>query len=169
MPLSNLNNDHISIEDQGKVLKAWADIMEVLTRKTRNLKPEERKLFGSVSEQNKLIVLKVLEYNTQQPHLSCPDLDYSEMRQDWNDRFFLAGLINRFVEAMNICDNIRITHDFDAFQNAKLDYDYTKYKMNTAPGAGFESKYNELLQFFKSGGGKKEDEGDKDTKDKPEA
>jgi hypothetical protein len=158
MPNSNLNNDHFSVYEMEVIDNAWRAIMEVFTRKTRNLSPEERSRYGSISEENKLIVQKVLEYNAVQPHLNCPDVDYTELKSDWADRMFLAGFLSRMVEATNIANNIRITHDYDAFQNSRIDYDYTKFKMNTNPGAGFESKYNDLLYFFKTGDGPRKEE-----------
>jgi len=162
MPITNLNDVHFSQPEMDTINKSWAAIIAVLTGKTRNLSPQERQKFGSISEQNKLVVLKTLEYHANQPHLDCPDVDYTEAMQDWADRTFIAGFIAQMAEANNICNNIRITHDYDAYQAAKTDYDYTKYKMGTAPGAGWESKYDELLPFFKTydGGGKADNTGE---------
>ena len=153
MPISNLNNDHFTQKEIDIINQAWGTIMNVLAAKTRNLSPEERMKYGSISEQNKLVVMKTLEYAGNQHHLNSPDVDYKELQADFDDRMFLAGLVSRMVEATNICNNIRITHDYDAYQAARLDYDYTKYKLKTQPGAGFESKYNDLLTFFKTSDG----------------
>ena len=150
MPISNLNNDHFTQGEMDTINKAWVDILAVLNGKTRNLSPEERQKYGSVSEQNKLVVQKTMDYHTNQPHLDCPDVDYTEVTADWADRTFMAGFISKMNEADNICNNVRITHDYDAFKGAQDDYRFTKYKMNTAPGAGWESKYNDLLPFFKT-------------------
>lgn len=150
MPITNLNDVHFSQAEMDSINKSWSAIIAVLTGKSRNLNPEERQKFGSVSEQNKLVVLKTLEYHSNQPHLDCPDVDYEETMLDWADRTFIAGFMAKMTEAGNICNNIRITHDYDAYQAAKTDYKYTKYKMGTAPGAGWESKYDELLPFFKT-------------------
>lgn len=153
MPISNLNNAHFSQPEQDAINKAWTEILTVLNAKSVNLNPEERQKFGSVAEKNKLVVLKTLEYHTNQPHLDCSDVNYTEVQADWADRSFMAGFISKMAEADIICNNIRITHDYDAYQAAKTDYNYTKYKMDTEPGAGWESKYNDLLQFFKTNDG----------------
>jgi hypothetical protein len=150
MPISNLNNDHFSGEERELINDAWGTIMEVLTQKTRNLTPKERQKYGSISEENKLVVQKILEYDENQPHLSSPDVNFRELREDWSDRMFLAGFMSKMVEATNICNNVRITHDYDAFQNSRVDYKHCKYKMETEPGAGFEAKYKDLLYFFKT-------------------
>ncbi len=160
MPISNLNNDHFKPEEMETMNRAWQEILTVLNGKSRNLTPEERQKFGSVSEQNKLVVQKTLDYNANQPHLNCPDVDYAETILDWADRTFIAGFIAKMKEGTNICNNVRITHDYDAYKAAQTDYDFTKYKMGTNPGAGWESKYDELLPFFKTnnGGGNDEEE-----------
>lgn len=153
MPISNLNNVHFTQVEMDGINTAWTSILTTLNGKSRNLTPEERQKFGSVSEQNKLVVQKTLEYHANQPHLDCPDVDYAETILDWADRSFLAGFITKMAEANNVCNNIRITHDYDAYKAAQTDYDFTKYKMNTAPGAGWESKYDDLLPFFKTNNG----------------
>ena len=160
MPISNLNNDHFTQGEMDTMNKAWSDLMTVLIPKSRNLSPEERQKYGSVSEQNKLVVQKMLDYHTNQPHLDCPDVNYAETILDWTDRTFSAAFVTKFAEATNIFNNIRILHDFDSYKAAQMDYDFTKYKMGTDPGAGFESKYEDLLQFFKTSDGapKKEKE-----------
>jgi hypothetical protein len=165
MPISNLNNDHFTPGEMDDVSNSWDKIIGVLTGKSRNLSPEERQKFGSIAEKNKLVVLKSMDYHTNQAHLDCPDVDYKELAADWADRTFLAGFISKMAEANNICNNIRITHDFDAYQAARKDYDYTKYKLSTDPGAGWESKYNDLLPFFKTNDGP----GGGDQPDTPDA
>ena len=44
-------------------------------------------------------------------------------------------------------NNNKILHDFDNYQAALTDYDFSKYKFNTKV-AGYETKVNELSQFF---------------------
>jgi len=153
MPITNLNNDHFTQAEMDDVNNAWEAIIIVLTGKSRNLSPEERKKFGSISEQNKLVVLKTIDYHSNQKHLDCPDVDYKELAADWADRTFLAGFIAKMAEGNNICNNIRITHDYDAYKAAQSDYDYTKYKLSQSPGAGWESKFDDLLPFFKTSDG----------------
>lgn len=150
MPITNLNSDHFTEEERNVIEKNWDSIMNIMRAKARNLSPDERSKYGSVNEENKLVVQKVLEYHRNQPHLDCPEVDYKELQDDWDDRMFLAGFVSRMLEATNIANNIRITHDYDAFQNARVDYNHAKYKMDTMPGAGFERKYRDLLYFFKT-------------------
>ncbi len=153
MPISNLNNQHFNESEKEIINKSWTDILNVLTGKSVNLNPEERQKYGSIKEKNKLVVLKTLEYHVNQPHLDSPDVNYTEQQADWDDRSFVAGFISKMAEANIICNNIRITHDYDAFKASQGDYNFTKYKMDTEPGAGWESKYDDLLPFFKTNDG----------------
>lgn len=150
MPITNLNNDHFSEDEKTQMRKAWQVILDGLTRKTRNLSPEERQRYGSISEQNKLVVLKVLEYHDGQEHMDCPDIDYKELKDDFADRDFLAKMISSLMEGVRLADNIRITHDYDCYTASSTDYEFTKYKMGTDSGASWEAKYNDLLPFFKT-------------------
>lgn len=105
-----------------------------------------------------MVVIKILDYDTNQPHLNCPQVDYVETRADWADRTFLAGFMSSLAEANLICDNIRITHDYDAYNAARTDYNYTKYRMESGDsGAGWETKYNDLFPFFNTRGDGGED------------
>mgnify|MGYP003579522416 FL=1 len=122
MPNSNLNNEHFTEDEMKIIAKAWDAISNVMRKKARNLSPEERKTYGSVSEENKLVVLKVLDYEGTHPHLKAPEVDYDELKADWADRNFLAGFVSQMIEMMNIANNIRITHDYDAYQNSRTDY-----------------------------------------------
>lgn len=148
MSITNINNDHFS-EDQIKGAKHMAtQLFELLNSKTRNLTPEERKEWGSIKEQNKLVALKVLDYARDQPQLKSPDVDYTELAADWNDRSFLATIMSLLKDCIQIADNVRITHDWDTYHAAKQDYRHAEYRTKTDGGAAFEKKYNELKEFF---------------------
>ncbi|UAY51048.1 hypothetical protein [Ferruginibacter albus] len=162
--ITNLNNVHFTQAEKDEINQHWTAIRQLIETKKKNLTPEERKKYGSVAEQNKLVVMKVLEYNKNQPHLNCPEVDYVETIADWDDRTFVAGLISGMAEASLIFDNIRITHDYDAYNAARTDYNYVKYRMEAGDaGAGWETKYNDLLPFFKTNN----NGGDSDTPDAP--
>ena len=56
---------------------------------------------------------------------------------------------------MKSLNNNKIMHDYDCYQAALTDYDYSKYKVGTKV-AGFETKVDELSQFFNRTGTTKE-------------
>jgi hypothetical protein len=147
MPFENLNNNHFTPEEKYVILENLAAIEAVLSPKFKNLSPEERQKYGSVNEQNKLIINKVMDFRNSQPALSSPDVDWAEFAADFDTRAFLQTTINRMQDVMSGLTNNKILHDYDNYQASLTDYDYSKYKMSTK-AAGYETKCNELAQFF---------------------
>lgn len=121
---------------------------------SQNLTPEERQRFGSINEQNKLLVGKVRDYQQQQPNLSSPDVDWAKFNQHWQSRNGFAqieALCNSIIE---LCSDPRILHDYSLYQNSLVDYDFTKYKANSAQGGGaYTTKMDDIKQFFPNTGG----------------
>ena len=147
MPFNNFETRHFSATEKTAV-QAALDALEIaLENKTANLSPEERKQFGSIAEQNKLIVNKVSDYNKSQPNLGSPDVDWNEFASDYDSRNFIESILTRLESVMKGIGNAKILHDWDNFQAALTDYDFAKYK-NSTTASGFETKVNELKQFF---------------------
>lgn len=161
MPITNLNNVHFTTAEINEARLIAARLFAIVNTKTRNLTAEERKEYGSINEQNKLVALKVLDYASNQPTLRSPDVDYVELTADWDDRSFLAGIMDTLGNIIKVADNIRITHDWDAYQASKQDYRHAEYRGKTDGGAAFEEKYNTLKDFFttNTGGGTSPDGG----------
>jgi hypothetical protein len=147
MPFENLNNNHFTPEEKDAVLANLAVIEAVLSPKFKNLSPEERQKYGSVNEQNKLIINKIMDFRNSQPALSSPDVDWAEFAADFDTRAFLQTTMNRMQDVINSLNNNKILHDFDNYQASLTDYEYSRYKMSTKT-AGYETKCNELAQFF---------------------
>ena len=70
MPIYNLSNLHFTAQEKTDLTDALDVIRTILTAKSVNLTPEERKKFGSVAEKAKLRVQKVLDYHADSPHLA---------------------------------------------------------------------------------------------------
>jgi hypothetical protein len=155
MPLENLNGLHYTAAEKTTVGTSLTAIETALTAKFRNLSPEERSKFGSVQEQNKLIINKVKDFRNNQPTLSSPDIDWTEFQSDVDSRDFIQATIARLESLMKSLNNNKIMHDYDCYQAALTDYDYSKYKVGTKV-AGFETKVDELSQFFNRTGSTKE-------------
>jgi hypothetical protein len=147
MPLENLNGLHYTAAEKTAVATSLTAIETALTAKFKNLSPEERSRYGSVQEQNKLIINKVRDFRNNQPALSSPDIDWVEFQNDVDSRDFIQATIARLESLAQSLNNNKIMHDFDCYQAALTDYDYSKYKTGTKV-AGFEIKVNELSQFF---------------------
>lgn len=147
MPILNLNNTHFTPKEQEKINALLAQLEEVIAPKAVNLSGGERQRYGSISEQNKLFVNKVLDYARTQPSLCSPDVDWDEFNNDASSRIFLETLIARIYNIAKGLDNAKTLHDYDNFQAALSDYAYTVYKAGTA-SPGFETKRKDLKQFF---------------------
>jgi hypothetical protein len=147
MPFENLNNVHYTAAEKTAASTALTALETALTAKFRNLSPDERKKYGSINEQNKLIVNKALDYHNNQPALSSPDVDWTEFQNDYDSRTFIQAVIARLQSLQDGLDNNKILHDYDNYQAALTDYGFSQYKAGTKV-AGFETKVNEMAQFF---------------------
>ena len=59
MPFSNFENRHFTATEKTSINTALTNLETLLANKLANLSPEERQRYGSVNEQNKLIINKV--------------------------------------------------------------------------------------------------------------
>ena len=147
MPINNLNNAHYS-EAKKTAIKAALTVLEnELSDLNSNLTPEERQLYGSVNEQHKLFINKDYDFHQDSPQLSSSDVDWDEFALDKDSRLFKEGVMTRLDALQLRVQNSKILHDYDNYQAALDDYAYTSYKAG-ANLPGFETKYNELKQFF---------------------
>jgi hypothetical protein len=147
MPFENLNNNHFTAAEKTATLAAIANLENTLTPKFKNLSPIERRKYGSINEQNKLIVNKVLDYRNNSPMLSSPDVDWVEFQADYDSRDFIQKAMTRMQNILDSLENNKILHDFDNYQASLTDYGFSQYKAGTKV-AGFENKVSEIGQFF---------------------
>jgi len=150
MSFNNLENRHFSAAEKTAVNTALASLELAVASKLANLSAAERQQYGSVNEQNKLIINKVKSFNDTQANLSSPDIDWTEFNSDFDSREYLQTLIQRLQSLVDGLGNAKILHDYDNYQAALTDYDFTKYKASTN-AAGFQTKVAEIGQFFNSG------------------
>lgn len=151
MPINNLNNTHLTAAQVTEVKNALTALETALALLTVTLTPDERIAYGSVNEQNKLLVNKVWDYRRDSPNLSIPDLDWDEFEKDYESRQLMESIMNRLGALQERVKNTKILHDYDNYQSALDDYAYTSYKAGSqAPG--YETKMNELKQFFARSG-----------------
>ena len=151
MPINNLNNAHLTEAQMNEIKTALTTLETALSSLTLTLTAEERKNYGSVNEQNKLLINKVWDYRQNSAHLSQPDLDWAEFENDVMSRQFLENISHRVAALDERLKNSKILHDYDSYQAALDDYAYTSYKAGSN-AAGYETKMNELKQFFPRSG-----------------
>lgn len=154
MPFTNFDSRHFTAAEKTAVNTAITSVENALTNKLANLSPEERQQYGSVNEQNKLIINKVKDFRDSQPALSSPDVDWTEFANDHDTRAFLQTTIQRLQSMIDGLANAKILHDWDNYQAALTDYDFAKYKASTQ-AVGYQTKVAELAQFFTGGANNK--------------
>ena len=147
MPLTNLNSAHLTEAQVTAAQKALTELENALAIITVQLTPEDRQKYGSINEQNKLLVNKVKDFRQSNPNLSVSDVDWDEFDKDFASRNVFESLINRLNALVIKLQGAKILHDYDNYQAALDDYAYTTYRAATGAD-GYENKYNELKQFF---------------------
>ena len=147
MALENLISVAFTEAELTQLDQAISSIETVLQGKTINLTPEQRQQYGSIAEQNKLFVNKVVDYRRNNPTLSVTDVDWAEFEKDHTSRANIENLLNRIDAVATKLKNAKTLHDYDNYQAALDDYAYTGYRASTGAD-GYETKYNELKQFF---------------------
>ena len=156
MPFQDVIQQHFTTGHQSDFNSYMAQLETLLQPRLRNLSEEENQTYGTINEQNKLLVNKVRDYRNTQPALSSPDVDWTEFAADYGDRNFTSAASLRLDGLSKALTETRRLHDYDNYQNSLLDYKYTQYKNETQPGLGYDAKAAELKQFFPatgSGGG----------------
>lgn len=160
MAFQDLYNNHVAPADKTQFGTLAGQIEALLQPHLRNLSEEENNKVGSIDEQNKLFVNKVLDYHNSQPALDSPDVDWTEFVADHESRQFLElGALRLMALAKAMLETKRL-HDHDNLQNGLLDYRYAQYKDTTSPGMGYDTKVAELGQFFTGGGSSSVDDTD---------
>lgn len=144
----NMNSDHFSEPEKTEILENLVALETAVTSKLIYLSTADRKKYGSIDEQNKLFVNKVENYQTNQPMLSDPEVDWIEFKKDYVTREFCENIINRLKKIYTGLENKKILHDNDNYVDALDDYTYSKYKAGKET-PGFDVKKQELGQFFK--------------------
>ena len=147
MPLTNLNSAHLTEAQVTAAQNALTELENALAIITVQLTPEDRQKYGSINEQNKLLVNKVKDFRQSNPNLSVSDVDWEEFDKDFASRNVFESLINRLNALLIKLQGAKILHDYDNYQAALDDYAYTTYRAATGAD-GYENKYNELKQFF---------------------
>lgn len=147
MALDNFGREHFSDAEQQNVRSLLDSLIIALSPKLRELNDEERSRYGSINEQNKLLVNKVADYQRTHPNLASPEVDWVEFERDRNSRTFLEDLATILTNLAHQVTSTKIPHDYDNYQAALSDYSYVQYlaKVNKI---GATEKMRDLKQFF---------------------
>lgn len=123
------------------------DLETEIAGKTETLDENERVRYGSINEQNKLVVNKAWQYRQSQPALSAPNVDWAAFERDFKARTHLENWINRLNSLVHSLESTKIKHDYDNFQDALKDYGYSQYQKGAGED-GYDVKVEEYKTFF---------------------
>ena len=73
--VKNLNSRHLSEESAKKAMESIKALEKDFADILVNISGDERRRYGSISEQNKLLVNKVYDFLKNHPELGSPDVD----------------------------------------------------------------------------------------------
>jgi len=145
--MKDIIKSQISAADRTAIEGLLGNLETAFAGKTAAIDEAERSRYGSVNEQNKLVVNKARDYRSSQPALSAPDVDWTEFESDYQARTFLENCINRLKALTYTLEGTKIMHDYDNFQDALQDYSYSQYKKGAGEN-GYAAKVEDFKQFF---------------------
>ena len=147
MPLENFGHDHFTLPEQQIIRGLIADLSAALAPRIRALSDEDRTRYGSINEQNKLLVNKVADFQRTHPSLASPEVDWAEFESDRTSRAFLEDVASMLSNLQHEVVSTKIPHDYDNYHAALTDYSYTQY-LSGANKPGASEKAKTLKQFF---------------------
>ncbi len=150
MPIVNLSMVTFTAAETKKVDDAIADQKTVINPKSTNLSDEEKRLYGSINEQNKLVVQKILGYAESNPNVMPAHVDKAEMLRDYESRNTLEKWEDALKLLLNNVQNTKILLDYDVFQASLSIYRNVRYQAGENV-TGMNAIYNDLKQFFPGG------------------
>ena len=149
--MKNIIETLLTQDDRAKIDLAITQLETQIAGKMSALTEEERVKYGSINEQNKLLVNKVRDYQQTSPALSSPDVNWAEFESDFEARAFLDTRAARLSSIAYQMQSTKILHDNDNYQDALNDYAYAQYKKG-ANEPGYTEKVAEIKQFFPRSG-----------------
>jgi methyl coenzyme M reductase subunit C-like uncharacterized protein (methanogenesis marker protein 7) len=160
MPIDNLGKIHFSDQQIQDINQALALLTEALSGMSVNLNTTERRKYGRIKEQNKLLIDKVKNYHESQPRLRSPEVDWNEFDLDYKNRWQASQMLLKIQSIETQLTNIKILGDYDNYTDALRDYQYAKYKNRFANENGYSKKIEDLIGFFPRTGITKKDKKD---------
>lgn len=145
--MKNIIQAQLTVTEQALIDGLINQLMAAFEDKLAALTEEERVKYGSINEQNKLLVNKVREYRQISPEMSTPDVDWTEFEADYQARAFLESRANKLKSLVYRMQSTKIMHDYDNYQDSLSDYAYAQFRKGAGED-GFTEKTAELRQFF---------------------
>ena len=114
-----------------------------------NLTPEQRSQYGSINEENKLLVNKVKDTESAFPEFHPAFLDLAEFETDFASRQQIETRAEQLASLSEKLSDTKILLDFDNYNYAVSYYRYIKM-LSTQEVPGSTSVYENLRQVYES-------------------
>jgi len=147
MPISNLSSVSFTDPEVTSMNESLALQTSIINPKSTNLKPAEKTLYGSIAEQNKLVVQKVMGYMDTNLEIVPRHVDIDEFKRDSTARNQLDVWERQLLLLLNNIQNTKILLDYDVYQTTLTIYRNIRYLAKEAV-PGMNAIYNDLQQFF---------------------
>ena len=125
MAVNNLGAKHLTAAQKAAIDAGLNSIITALTSVSTNLTTDDRLKYGSINEENKLLVNKSNDYHINQSALQSPDVDWVDFDADFTERSFADTRLNTIDSVKKMLEDYKIVHDYDNYQSALVDYEFT--------------------------------------------
>src|SRR4051812_31086882 len=95
--MNNLIETQLTKQEREEITALITQLENALAGKLAALTSEERVSYGSINEQNKLLVNKVRDYRQNSPVLSAPEVNWTEFEEDYEARVFCESIATRLA------------------------------------------------------------------------
>ena len=144
-------NDLIKVEFTPEQLDAMKQGLQQVTNVIDPIAPvlsnDDRRNYGSVAEQNKLLINSSKSYMEQFPDLKPAFVDKAEFDRDFAARKEIEALLIVMSDLQRKLTDMKILLDHDNYQDALMFYRGIRY-LAREKVAGAVTIYNDLKQYF---------------------
>jgi len=147
MALENLISIEFTTEELTALDTHLDGIQQVLAGKTVNLTPDQRRQYGSIGNQNKLIVDKAKNYMEQHPNWIPNFLDKVEFDKDYTARQQMEQRTQRLQNLTQQLLDTKTLLDHDNYTNSLSFYRMMRYLAGENE-AGSKTVYEDMKVLF---------------------
>lgn len=147
MALENLISIEFTEEELTNLDTHLEGIQQILAGKTVNITPEQRRQYGSIGNQNKLIVDKAKTYMEQHPNWIPNFLDKAEFDKDYNARQQIEERTQRLQNLTQQLVDTKTLLDHDNYTNSLSFYRMMRY-LSGENEPGSKTVYEDMKVLF---------------------
>lgn len=155
--------NHFSASELAQIEGLLQQLLSIVANRTEAMTPDDRRRYGSINEQNKLFVDKVMAYKTSHPALLTPGLDWAKFEAEHEQRKFIGEVLAVIATVIYELQSTKIALDNNNYGLALIDYAFTDV-LNLQGAVGITQKIADLAQFFPRSKAEDKTEDKDDTK-----